>query len=145
LVWLLPLTVVLILSLYILYLLKTRLHRKNLRKKGILNVLLEPESRFSFIIISYLLQWSVPAVYIIFEPYLGYYFEALTLALKWPSYTVIFKFIYFLFLKIILDFLLKFKVCLTDPIIALVLNSNVRFFRKKNISHAGHISVCNSF
>ena len=92
LVWLLPLKTVLVISIYIFYLLKTRVQKKNSRKKGILKTLLDPESRFSFIIGSYILQWSVPAVYIIFEPYLGDYFEALTHSLKWPSYTVIFNF-----------------------------------------------------
>ena len=89
LVWLLPLKIVLVISIYIFYLLKTRVQKKNSRKKGILKTLLDPESRFSFIIGSYILQWSVPAVYIIFEPYLGDFFETLTHGLKWPSYTVI--------------------------------------------------------
>ena len=87
-VWLLPLKIVLITSIYLLYLLKTRVHKKNSRKKGILKILLEPESKFLFIIGSYILQWSVPALYIVFEPFLSEYIETLTLALKWPSYTV---------------------------------------------------------
>ena len=121
-VWLLPLKIVLITSIYLLYLLKTRVLKKTSRKKGILKILLEPESKFLFIIGSYILQCSVPALYIVFEPFTSKYIETLTLALKWPSYSV----------------------CLTDPAIVLILYSNVRFFSKKgpSPSQLDNVSVC---
>jgi hypothetical protein len=95
--WLLPLLIVLIISLYIIYYLKYKHHKTSSthQHKSILHSLVTPQSKFSLIIASYLIQWSVPAVYIIFEPYLGDYYEMLTLSLKWPSYTV-FKY-FFLF------------------------------------------------
>jgi hypothetical protein len=86
--WLLPLLMVLFISLYIIYYLKFKHHKNTARHKSFWSALVTPQSKFSLIIASYLIQWSVPSVYIIVEPYLGDFFEVLTLSLKWPSYTV---------------------------------------------------------
>ena len=37
------------------------------------------------------------------------------------------------------------KVCFTDPIIILILNSNIKFFKKKKVSHAEKLSACKFF
>ena len=86
-VWLLPLICVFSISVYILVLL-TQVSKKNLNKK-MMKQILNPKSKFFLIIFSYLIQWSVPAFYIVLEPFLiTIYDETLTLSLKWTSYTV---------------------------------------------------------
>ena len=88
-VWLLPLICVFSISIYILVLLTQVSKNHPGSRKSVVKLLLNPKSKFTIIIFSYLIQWSVPAFYIVIEPFLiTVYDETLTLSLKWTSYTV---------------------------------------------------------
>lgn len=103
-IWFLPLLGVYIFAGIILY----RLHHIQARKKqmnvstmislSVLGEIFNPKSKFMVIIAAFLVQWTVPCVFMLVETFAVIELEEVILAFKWSTYTV----------------------CLTDPMLILI-------------------------
>lgn len=92
-VWFLPLLGVYILGGLIIYKLREiqiKKHRIGFqsKKKNLFHAVFDAKSKFTIIIVAFLVQWTVPCLFMLAETFLPVRLDQLILAFKWSTYTV---------------------------------------------------------
>lgn len=59
------------------------------KTRTLYRAIFDPKARFSIIIVAFLVQWTVPCLFMLVETFLPMRIESLILAFKWSTYTVI--------------------------------------------------------